>query len=155
MEDEFKQGDVKAYGSRQLLWPLHSSSPYVLCSSIHRKKTQTADHRKFKFIAKGVINLFSFYFSFSNILLISLIAIPGLFCDWARIMHAFQSTCQSHIFFRLGFHLFLEHITLCSAFASWVLSSCGSQFWDVLPAWPRWSGPQGRLCPTGVWNTQV
>lgn len=74
-------GDVRVCGSRQLLWHLYSSSPCALCLSIHREKKtkqKTANHRKCKFITKGVINLFSFYFSFSNILLISLIPIPDL-----------------------------------------------------------------------------
>lgn len=131
-----------------------------LCSVfIYPLKKAPANHRKCKFIAEGVINLFSFCFSFSNILRISLIPIPDLSFDWARSVHAFQSTGMGHVFSLQNFVFSLNtahSAQLLPAGCSLpVFGSCGSQFWDVLPAWPHWSGPQGSLCPTGVCNTWV
>lgn len=125
--------------------------PLVLCAHLSiGKKNKPANHRKCKFIVDGVINLFALYFSFSNIFLILLILIPDLSCDWARSIHTFQSTDIGHIFFPLVFFLFLGHDTLCSAFASWMVSSCVWILWITVlgcpPSLASLLWPPGAAC---------
>lgn len=96
---------LKVYGSRQLLWLPHFSSPCALCSSSHRKiHEQTV--RSADLLLSEFINLFSFNFPISNLLLqcfswrrVSLMPNPDLSHAWARSMLDFLSTYMGCGFF--------------------------------------------------------
>lgn len=167
---------LKVYGSGQLLWPLRFSSPCALCSSTHRKiHEQTVGSGDL--LLSGFINLFSFNFPISNLLLqccswrrVSLMPNPDLSHAWARSMLDSLSTYTGRVFFpckisslpwrhvRLPAQLLPAGRSLLGFLRLGPADRGGEMY--VLPAQPHrpayWrTVPQGSVWPAGAHHTDL